>query len=78
MPTKSAKRCSKLGMPGWVKTLIIVIIIFGCIVGCVNSCSNGVNEAVEDTKNAYKDINGKTPFKVNETFQNKYEKNYYD
>lgn len=75
---KSAKRCpkcgGKLGMPGWAKALIIVIIIFGCIAGCVNSCSNAVNEAVEDTKNSYKDINGKTSFKVNETFQNKYEK----
>ncbi len=75
---KSAKRCpkcgGKLGMPGWAKALIIVVIIFGCIVGCVNGCSNAVNDAVEDTKNSYKDINGKTSFKVNETFQNKYEK----
>lgn len=75
---KSAKRCpkcgGKLGMPGWAKALIIVVIIFGCIIGCVNSCSTAVNDAVEDTKNSYKDINGKTSFKVNETFQNKYEK----
>lgn len=75
---KSAKRCpkcgGKLGMPGWAKALIIVIIIFGCIAGCVNGCSNAVNDAVEDTKNSYQDINGKTSFKVNETFQNKYEK----
>ena len=75
---KSAKRCPKcgrkLGMPGWTKVLIIVVIIFGCIIGCVNGCSNAVNDAVEDTKNSYKDINGKTSFKVNETFQNKYEK----
>ena len=75
---KSAKRCpkggGKLGMPGWVKALIILIIIIGCIVGCVNSCSNTVNDAIEDTKNSYKDINGKTSFKLNETFQNKYEK----
>lgn len=75
---KNAKRCpkcgGKLGMPGWIKALIIVVIIFGCIVGCVSSCSNSVNDAFEDTKNAYKDINGKTSFKINETFQNKYEK----
>lgn len=75
---KSAKRCpkcgGKLGMPGWAKALIIVIIIFSCIAGCVNSCSNAVNDAVEDTKNSYQDINGKTSFKVNEAFQNKYEK----
>ena len=76
--TKNTKRCpkcgGKLGMPGWTKVLIIVIIIFGCIIGCIKSCSNAVNEAVEDTKNSYKDINGKTSFKVNETFQNEYEK----
>ena len=75
---KSAKRCpkcgGKLGMPGWAKALIIVVIIFVCIAGCVNGCANSVNDAVEDTKNSYKDINGKTSFKVNETFQNKYEK----
>lgn len=75
---KSAKRCpkcgGKLGMPGWAKALIIVVIIFVCIAGCVNGCANSVNDAVEDTKNSYKDINGKTSFKLNETFQNKYEK----
>lgn len=75
---KNAKRCpkcgGKLGMPGWAKALIIVIIIFFCIAGCVNGCSNAVNDAVDDNKNSYKDINGKTSFKVNETFQNKYEK----
>lgn len=75
---KSAKRCpkcgGKLGMPGWAKALIIVVIIFGCIIGCVNSCSNSVNDAVDETKNSYKDINGKTSFSVNEAFQNKYEK----
>lgn len=61
-------------MSGWTKALIIVVIIFGCIVGCVNSCSNAVNDAVDETKNSYADINGKTSFKVNKTFQNKYEK----
>ena len=73
---KNAKRCpkcgGKLGMPGWAKALIIVVIIFSCIVGCVNGCSNVLNDAIEDTKNSYKDINGKTSFKINETFQNKY------
>ncbi len=76
--TKKAKICPKcgrkFGLPGWAKALIIVVIIFGCIVGCVNGCSNSLNEAIEDTKNSYKDINGKTSFRVNETFQNKYEK----
>lgn len=73
-----AKRCpkcgAKLGIPGWMKGLIIVIIILGCIVGCVNGCSKAVDDAVEETKNSYKDINGKTSFKLNESFQNKYEK----
>lgn len=75
---KNAKRCPKcggnLGMPGLVKVLIILVIIFGCIVGCVNSCSNSVNDAVDDLKNSYNDINGKTSFKINESFQNEYEK----
>lgn len=75
---KSAKKCpkcgGKLGIPSWVKALIIVLIVFGCVVACVNGCTTAVNDAVEDTKNSYNDINGKTSFKVNETFQNKYEK----
>ncbi len=75
---KNAKRCpkcgGKLGIPGFLKVIIIIVIIFGCIVGCVNSCSNAVNDAVEETKNSYADKNGKPSFKVNETFENKYEK----
>ena len=75
---KGIKRCpkcgGKLGIPGWVKAIIIIVVIFSCIVGCVNGCSNSVNDAVEDTKNSYKDINGKTSFKINESFQNQYEK----
>lgn len=75
---KSAKTCpkcgGKLGLPGWAKGLIIIGIILVCIVGCVNGCSSAVNEAVEETKNSYNDINGKTSFKLNETFQNKDEK----
>ena len=75
---KSAKTCpkcgGKLGMPGWAKLLIIVAVIFACVVGCVGSCSSAVDDAVKETTNGYKDINGKTKFNVNETFQNKYEK----
>ncbi len=75
---KSAKVCPKcggrLGLPSWAKALIIIGIILFCVVGCVNGCSNAVNDAVEETKNSYNDINGKTSFKLNETFQNKYEK----
>lgn len=76
--SKKAKRCpkcgGKLGIPGWIKVLIIIFIIFACIVGCVNSCSNAVSDSIDETKNSYKDINGKTSFKLNETFENKYEK----
>ena len=75
---KNAKKCpkcgGKLGMPTWAKFLIIVFIIFICIVGCVGSCTNAVNEAIDETSNSYKDKNGKTSFKINETFENKYEK----
>ncbi len=75
---KSAKVCpkcgGKLGMPGWLKLLIIVVIVLACLVGCVGSCSKSVDDAVKETTDGYKDINGKTEFKVNETFQNKYEK----
>ena len=75
---KDAKRCpkcgGKLGMPGIVKALIIVVIVIVCIVGCMSSCAKGVDDAVKETSNEYKDINGKTTFKINESFQNKYEK----
>ncbi len=79
---KKAKRCPKcggnLGMPAFLKVLIIIIVILFCIVGCVSSCTKSVGDAVNDsikeTKDSYKDINGKTSFKINETFQNKYEK----
>lgn len=75
---KGAKRCPKcggnLGMLLGVKVLIVIIIIFFCLVCCVNGCSNAVSDAVDETKNSYNDINGKTSFKLNETFENKYEK----
>ncbi len=75
---KDAKRCPKCGgkqgIPGWTKAIIIIIIIIFCLVGCVNGCTNAVDDAVKETKNSYNDINGKTSFKINETFQNKYEK----
>ena len=76
--SKGAKRCpkcgGKLGMPGWIKVLVIFLIIIFCVVGCMSSCGKAVDEAVEETKNEYKDKNGKTSFKVNESFENKYEK----
>ena len=79
---KSAKTCPKcggsLGMPGWAKALIIIgVIVFllgGCVAGCTGLLGAAVNEAAKETKNAYNDINGKTSFKLNESFENKYEK----
>ena len=72
--SKGAKRCpkcgGKLGLPGWIKGLIVIIIIFFC----VGSCGKAVEDAVEETKNEFKDKNGKTSFKLNESFENKYEK----
>lgn len=75
---KNAKRCpkcgEKLGMPGWLKALIIVGIVLFCLVGCVSSCTKSVADAIKEIKNDFNDINGKTSFKLNETFENKYEK----
>lgn len=78
----AAKRCPKcggnLGMPTWAKVLIIIGVVFVCMIGCVASCTSAVGTAVDDavkeTKDDYKDKNGKTTFKVNESFENKYEK----
>lgn len=75
---KKAKKCPKCGgkqgLSVFVKILIILAIIIGCVVACVNGCSNAVDDAVKENKNSYKDVNGKTSFKLNETFENKYEK----
>lgn len=75
---KNAKTCpkcgAKLGMPGWLKVIIVLVIIFGCLAACVSGCANSVNDSIEDEKNSYKDINGKTSFGLNESFQNKHEK----
>lgn len=73
---KNAKRCpkcgGKLGMPNWIKALIIIVIIMVCLISCINSCSKTVNEAVEDAFGGYDDQSGKTSFNVGETFNSKY------
>ena len=69
-----AKKCPKCGgkqgIPGWAKLLIVFGVIIFLMVACANACSN----AFEETKKGYQDVNGKTSFKLNETFENKYEK----
>ena len=75
---KNCKRCpkcgGKLGMPTIVKVLIIFVIIIVFVGACVNSCSKAVDDSIKETENSYKDKNGKTTFKLNETFENKYTK----
>lgn len=79
----NAKHCPKcgasFGLPGYVKVLIVLGVVFVCLFGCVAACSKGVSDAVDavddsikETENEYKDVNGKTEFKVNETFENKH------
>ena len=71
---KNAKICPKcggrFGLPAFAKIIIIIVIIFACVIGCVKGCSDSVDEVAK----SYKDVNGKTSFKINETFQNSYEK----
>ena len=73
---KKAKRCPKcganLGMPGWLKFLIVIGVVIVMCVSCMSSCADSVNDAMEETEKEYLDINGKTSFKVGESFQNKY------
>ena len=38
----------------------------------VSSCASEVSNSINETENSYLDINGKTTFSVNETFENKY------
>lgn len=75
---KGVKKCpkcgGKLGLPTFIKFIIVVIIIFGMTIGCVSGCVNSVDESIKETSDSYKDINGKTSFKINETFQNEYTK----
>lgn len=76
--SKKAKVCPKCGckqgLPTIVKILIIIGIICLCIGGCVSSCTKSVDDAVKEVKDSYKDKNGKTKFKLNETFENSHEK----
>ena len=68
---KTCPKCGgKFGLPTFVKFLIVILIIIVCIVGCVSSCSKSVSDSIDETTNSYKDKNGKTSFKLNETFEN--------
>ena len=79
---KDAKRCpkcgGKLGIPGWVKAIIIIVIVFACVIGCVSSCTNEVDKAVKESFGGYDDQSGKTSFNVGETFESKHLKIKFD
>lgn len=76
---KKAKRCpkcgGKFGMPTIVKVLLGIIIFIIIIVALVSSCTagvvNSVDDAIKETNKEYEDVNGKTSFKVGESFENK-------
>lgn len=73
---KKAKRCPKcganLGIPGFVKVLIVLGVIFFMCISCMSSCADAVDDSIKETENEYKDINGKTSFNVGESFENKH------
>lgn len=73
---KKAKRCPKcganLGVPGFVKVLIVLGLILFLCVSCMSSCTEAVDESIKETENSYLDINGKKEFNVGESFENKY------
>ena len=79
---KGAKRCPKCGgkqgISGCLIALFIVIgiviLLGGCTVACTGAFVGSVDQAVKETNNSFKDKNGKTSFRVNETFENSYEK----
>lgn len=76
---KKAKRCPKcgrkFGMPTFLKVIIVILLVIfgmiGCVAGCTSSFVNSVDEAIKESENEYVDVNGKTSFKVGETFENK-------
>lgn len=79
---KDAKRCPKCGgkqgLSGCIIALIIVvgivILLGGCTVACTGSLISGVDKAAKEYKDSYSDKNGKTQFKVGESFENSFEK----
>ena len=59
---KSAKVCPKCGgkqgMSGWLKAVIIIVVIFVCVIGCVSAFSNAVKETskvIEETVETVED-----------------------
>ena len=58
---KGIKKCPKcggnLGIPTFLKFIIVIVIIFACMIGCVNGCVNSIDESLEETSNSYNDIN---------------------
>lgn len=72
---KEATRCPKCGgklsTPTWVIVLITISITLGLALVYIFVSPLISKQKIENT---YKDINKKTSFSINETFQNKYEK----
>lgn len=72
---KKAKRCPKCGgkfwLPGFVKFLIAIVVIFILILAMVSSCAKDVSDSIEETENSYLDIHGKKEFAKGETFESK-------
>ena len=79
---KGAKSCpncgGKLGIPTFIKVIIIIVIIIACIVGCTTSCTKSVIDSVDEAFSGYDDVNGKTSFAVGEEFESKYIKVHFD
>ena len=57
---------------GCLGAVIAIVILFVIVIAMMGSCANSVSDAIEDTENSYLDVNGKSEFSINETFENEY------
>lgn len=71
---KKAKICPNCGCKSGMPTIIKLLIVVGIIIACIGGCAASFDNAVKEVKDSYKDLNGKTKFKLNESFENSYEK----
>ena len=85
----AATRCPKCGGSQGIPAYAIVLIIIGVLIliGAgliitlvakttinIQNGENNIQNKIAEQAKEYRDINGKTRFKINETFQNQYEK----